>query len=99
MERYETGQRLSKELTPVFVPLFCQPLIDWFWELHSGRQFAAFGPCPISFQEILAYQALRGIELSAFAVSIVKMLDVLYLNAYGEAQKQMRGEPEERDAR
>ena len=68
------------------LPPFPQPALHlWrvFNHLQLSRQVAFRGGQPITYTEILAYATLMGDPLESWEVSLIKTLDLIYLNAEG----------------
>jgi hypothetical protein len=64
-------------------------ILEIFWQLHAARG-GGFGPNPISFSDLTAFQSLTGFRLSPWLVDQIRMLDNLYFKAYGEMTRNRR---------
>lgn len=69
-----TGQP-PDELLPVPIPPGCDALWQTFMELHRARSAGMGGPAAISWQDILAWQAINGVQLNPWEVSVIQQLD------------------------
>ena len=63
-------------------------MLDWFEELSRGRGSSGFGPNPLSWTDIETWRRLMNVHLERWEVKLLKTLDLLYLNALHESQKQ-----------
>lgn len=54
-------------------------LLDWFQELQLSRTGNGFGPNPIAYQEIEAWQRLNGIELEPWEIQALKRIDLEWM--------------------
>lgn len=52
-------------------------------DLSAGRG-GGFGPAPIAWVEIAAWQALRRVRLSGWELDVIRALDEAYLRIRGE---------------
>lgn len=52
-------------------------------DLSAGRG-GGFGPAPISWMDIVAWQSLRRIRLSGWELDVIRALDGAYLRITGE---------------
>jgi hypothetical protein len=59
----------------------------YFNELANARTSNGYGPNPISYTEINAWNDLMQSYVSPFEVEIIKRLDITYLNHYATKQK------------
>lgn len=59
-------------------------LYTWFLEMHGSRGFNQAGPCPITFDDIIKWQALYRISLEPWEVRTIKFLDGAYLKVSAE---------------
>lgn len=61
-------------------------LLDWFWELHSGRQTGFSGPNPLSYNDIMGWRALFDIDITAWEIKALKAIDNVYMKVVRELQ-------------
>jgi hypothetical protein len=52
-----------------------------FVELHEGRGSNGYGPNPITWQDLAAWQSISGVTLTAWEVSAIRALDSVALAA------------------
>lgn len=57
-----------------------------FARLHAARGSSGFGPAPISFSEIAAFDTLTAANLTAWEVEAIRALDDEYLTNRTEEQ-------------
>jgi hypothetical protein len=70
-----TGE-LVPELHPPALPPGCQLLWDTFVELHNARGGNGMGtPTPIGWSDVLAWQQVQQVTLSAWEVETLMSLD------------------------
>ena len=67
-------------------------LADYLWQV-GPTVAGGMGPAPLSHQEIAAWQANTGIELSSWETRTLRSLSVAYLNESHEAKKPVRPAP------
>ncbi len=60
-------------------------LWEGFWELNQGRQSGMSGPVSLPWLEIKAWAELKGIELDAWDIKALRLMDNAYL---GQVNKQ-----------
>jgi hypothetical protein len=66
------------ELEPVPVPLGCSGILDVFW--HLRRQAGnGFGASAITFESLVAWQRLYGVQLSPWEIDTIITLDSVAL--------------------
>lgn len=58
----------------------------WFQELNQARTSNGMGLNPITFSEIQAWSAVRGVKLRPHEVRLIKALDMTYLKAVADAR-------------
>lgn len=60
------------------LPHYLEPLWRDFREMHSSRGSTGFGPAPISFVVIDAWQRVTGIRLKPWQVEAIRRADNAY---------------------
>ena len=55
-----------------------------FLELHDGRTYGMSGPNPISYDLIVAWCKLSGVDLAYWEIEIIKSLDNIWIKTTGE---------------
>jgi hypothetical protein len=73
-------ERAAPELPRDFVHVW-----NAFIELHGARGSSGFGPNPIPFQEIAAYRAVTGVDLSPWEVKVIRALDTVYIETASQS--------------
>lgn len=53
---------------------------DWFCDISSSRKSGYGGSEPISYEELRAWQALNGIELTKYELSLIRKIDRTFIN-------------------
>jgi hypothetical protein len=71
---------LRAEIKQKPLPIAAYPVWLAFCRLSGRRGGTGFGPSPIGWLEIEAYQRLAGIRLSPWEIEMIEMLDRLYLD-------------------
>lgn len=73
--------RTPKELEELIeLPESCRQSWHWFWELSNSRTEGFSGSNPIAYSEIKAYFELMRIEPRDFEITLIRSLDIAYLN-------------------
>lgn len=72
--------RPDPELKGPAVPEILAYLMEWFYELSSGRRFGFSGPEPLGWSDIQAWDELTDRRLHKWEAQILKQLDNLWLN-------------------
>lgn len=67
-------------------PYALSHLVDWFWDLSSGRGSTGFGPSGLSYAELGYWSRLTGLDPTPFEIEIIKAMDRVYLNKVAEQQ-------------
>lgn len=63
-----------------------------FREVSSARQSSGYGPQPLPYTEILAWQTLSGVVLEPWELDAFRSLDTMVLGHYAaEAAKRRQG--------
>lgn len=70
---------LKAEIANKKLPRAAWPVWQAFIRMSARRGSAGFGPAPIGWGDIETYQRLTGAQLSPWDVSMIEMLDGLYL--------------------
>lgn len=60
----------------------------WFNDLSNSRQDSFGGECVLTYSEMLAYFTLIGVEPEDWEISLIKQIDILYINNQRSKQKQ-----------
>jgi hypothetical protein len=81
----QTGVKPAQLEIQEFPELF-RPLWEGFVELCHARSSHGFGPNPLSFSEIKAWDDLTGAGLSPFDTKIIKQLDRVFLSHQAKIQ-------------
>ena len=58
-----------------------------FAEIHKGRSYTDSGPCPLTYEGILAWDTLTSASLKDWEVRAIKMLDDVWLTVMNEDNK------------
>lgn len=61
------------------LPYVVQHLWTWFLELHRSRSGSGFGPNPIGYVEIDAWQRVNGTRLTPWETEVMFILDAAYI--------------------
>lgn len=69
------------------LPEGLDPLWRDFSELHDSRGSNGFGPMRITFGDIHAWQAVKGVTLEAWEVEAVRRADNAFLASYAAQSK------------
>lgn len=69
------------------LPVGCEMLWSDFAEMHGTRGNTGFGPAPISFVDIDAWQRVTGARLPAWQVEAIRRADNAYFAVRAEAQQ------------
>ena len=72
---------MPDELRVEPLPHVVHYLWEWFLELHRSRSGSGFGPNPIGFVEIDAWQRVTGRNLSGWEVDVMFALDGAFLTS------------------
>ena len=88
-------QALIDEPQPIAA---AEHILGYFYELQSARTLQAIGMGgvyypPLSYQEIAAWKALRGLDLEWWEVSLIKSLDAVYVEYMNDALKKKKDKP------
>jgi len=76
-----TGQR-PKELDEAVIPEETAHVWAWFLDLHSARTSNGYAWNPISYTEMSAWGELTGNMPRVQEVSLLRRLDLLFLEAF-----------------
>lgn len=71
------------ELHPPPLPPGCQLVWDTFIELHNARG-GGMGPSPIAWRDVLAWQEVRGVQLTPWEVDTLMALDQVAMKTLNE---------------
>jgi hypothetical protein len=74
-------------LDPRPIPSDCDVLLDTFWSLRRSAGSNGMSAAPISYSEITAWQALYGVQLDAFEVDLLFVMDHAALAAFAENKR------------
>ncbi|MGY2048914.1 phage tail assembly chaperone [Methylobacterium sp. JK268] len=55
----------------------------WFWDLSAQRTGSGFGPNPLQFSEICAWQALAGVRMKTWERRSILKMDETFLVEQG----------------
>lgn len=69
---------------PPDIPPALEPLWLWFWQLRAAAPSAGFGPAPLSFGEIDAWQRVTINTLEPWQVDMLLVMDAAFLAAQPE---------------
>lgn len=85
-EHYAVLEKKGRKVRPKGPTLPSDAAYLWnhFVLLHSARTAGGFGPNPITYPEIDAYNRLTGAGLDGWEVSAIRALDDAYLAAAAE---------------
>lgn len=61
------------------LPVGCGLLWRDFMALHNGRGSSGYGPAPISYRDLQAFQEVEGVRLEPWEVRAIRRADVAYL--------------------
>ena len=91
----QTGRPLDDVLTAFGldepeIPDGGELLWEWFWEMASGRGSSGFGPQPLSWQDMVAWASISGIELQPWQAVIIRSMDRAWLAAVAEQSKKVQ---------
>jgi hypothetical protein len=67
-------------LNKIHLPPGSESLWSIFWSLNTGRQNYGFGPCRISWSDMLAWCQLNQYRLAPWEVSILKTMDDAFVS-------------------
>lgn len=81
----KTGATPQVLLDAPVLPDACVELWGIFTELHACRN-SGFGPAPITFADIDAFQRVSGIRLEPWELAAIRRADAAYLESYAERQ-------------
>lgn len=70
-----------KELDVPQCPTSMVYILNWFYELSSGRQ-NGMGLNPISWQDIRAWQEVTGERLALWELNAIKRLDSVFIETF-----------------
>ena len=82
----QTGE-LSPELECIEIPDCVDYLWFWFTELNVSRSSNGFGPNPINYLEIQAWNELTMNDISPWEVETIKRMDTVFLEFQRENSK------------
>ena len=74
------GNRIRKEINGGIPPAL-EHLWAWFWQLRTANPSAGFGPAPLSFGEMDAWQRVTGNRLEPWHVDTLLAMDAAFLAA------------------
>ena len=74
--------RTPVELTPPDVEEASLYLLTWFHELNMARSANGFGMNLLAYAEIDAWARLTKRAVTAWEVSVLKTLDIIYVNVH-----------------
>jgi hypothetical protein len=57
-------------------------ILEYFFELHNKRSSNGYGPNPISYSEIVAWDRLTNKYITAEEVELIMKIDNIYLEHY-----------------
>lgn len=83
MER-QTG-RSAPELQLPELPDGCHLIWNTFLELHNARASSGMGPSAIGWQDLLAWQRVRGVQLTTWEIDTLMAIDTLALKTESKA--------------
>lgn len=67
-------------------------LAEYLWQA-GPTEVGGMGPAPLSHEEIAAWQANTGIDLTSWEARMLRALSLVYLNESHEAKKPARPQP------
>jgi hypothetical protein len=82
--RQRTGQKPLQERSEP--PEETAYLWEAFLDLHGARSGNGFGPNPIGFQEIEAWERSRGVSLNVWEWDTLRLLDRVWLKEFSDAR-------------
>ena len=75
----EKAEFLGKPTTGPAIPTPLEHVWAWFQDLNRGRGGNGFGANPLSWADIKAWMDLTGARPSPWEISLLKNLDLIYL--------------------
>lgn len=60
------------------VPASLSHIWRWFWELNASRKGSGFGPLPIGYDDVEAWQRITGAKPSYWELRTLKAMDSAY---------------------
>lgn len=77
----QTGSWPEDIPEPPDIPPALEHLWAWFWQLRTANPSAGFGPAPLSFGEMDAWQRVTGNQLEPWQVDVLLAMDAAFLTA------------------
>lgn len=77
----QTGSWPEDIPEPPDIPPALEHLWAWFWQLRTANPSAGFGPAPLSFGEMDAWQRVTGNRLEPWHVDTLLAIDAAFLAA------------------
>lgn len=84
----QTGHWPEDVPDPPEIPPELEHLWVWFWQLRTANPSAGFGPTPLSFGEMDAWQRVTGNRLAPWQVDVLLAMDAAFLAAQPKQAKQ-----------
>lgn len=66
-------------------------VMAWFLDLHQARGSSGFGPVPISYEAIDAWNRLTGAAARPWEVALIRRLDQIWLGLWAKQRKRDTG--------
>ncbi|MTD34029.1 phage tail assembly chaperone [Paludibacterium denitrificans] len=82
-----TGIRPPDLDPPCSFPALLEPVWRWFGELSQCRGNNGYGPLPITYQDMAAWQALTGETPTSEEVRLIMALDGEFFSVRAEREK------------
>lgn len=74
-----TGEKPQRLADAVSLPDGCAQLWRSFLDLHSCRGSSGFGPSPIGYVDMDAYQRMTGMPFAPWEVTAIRRADAAYM--------------------
>lgn len=84
---YKSTGIWPEEYTEPIIPVSCEELWDWYWQLRQATPVGYAGPGPLLYSEIAEWAGLYQIKLQPMYLQLLLVLDRQYLNCWYENQK------------
>lgn len=78
---------MPEQLQTPPLPQNAAHLWEYWSELNTARGYGAGGPNPISFQDLISWQMIRGLTLDKWEVRAILRLDGAFLSASSKASE------------
>jgi hypothetical protein len=74
-----TGKAHPRLAAAPRLPKGCEQVLADFMDLHGCRTSTGFGPAPISYLELDAWQRVNGLRLEAWEIDAIRAADEAYM--------------------